>query len=251
MSELRNQPLSVTHPELVKELVDTDPDTVSMGMEIKLKWKCNLNHTYSASIYSRANLKSGCPFCSGNKILSGFNDLATTHPELAKELVDADPTKFTSGSNLRQTWRCSFGHVWRTAISHRTSTQRSTGCPSCTKYGFDPSDKGYLYLIEHQNWKMLQIGITNNPDQRLLNHSALGWELIEIRGPIDGLLTRKLETGILQMLNAYGADLANEKIAGKFDGYSEAWSKAIFDVRSIKELIRLTEEFEEIKGVKK
>jgi hypothetical protein len=237
--------LATTHPELAKELVDGDPKTFSKGAEKSVKWKCELGHNWFASIGSRTNMGSGCPICSGRKVLAGFNDLATTHPEVAKELVDADPTKFTSGSNLSQTWRCSFGHVWRTAISHRTSTIRSTGCPSCSKYGFDPSDKGYLYLIEHQNWKMLQIGITNNPDQRLLNHSALGWKLIEIRGPIDGLLTRKLETGILQMLKANGADLANEKIAGKFDGYSEAWSKAIFDVRSIKELIRLTEEFEE------
>jgi hypothetical protein len=47
------------------------------------------------------------------------------------------------------------------------------------------------------------------------------------------------------MLKSKGADLSNEKIAGKFDGYSEAWSKSTFEVRSIKELMRLTEEFEE------
>jgi len=37
----------------------------------------------------------------------------------------------------------------------------------------------------------------------------------------------------------------NDKIAGKFDGYSEAWSKSTFEVKLIKELMRLTEEFEE------
>jgi hypothetical protein len=53
------------------------------------------------------------------------------------------------------------------------------------------------------------------------------------------------------MLKANSADLSNEKIVGKFDGYSEAWSKSTFPVKSIKELMRLTEEFEESKGVKK
>ena len=38
----------------------------------------------------------------------------------------------------------------------------------------------------------------------------------------------------------------NDKIAGKFDGYTEAWSKSTFEVKSINELMRLTEEFEEI-----
>jgi hypothetical protein len=46
------------------------------------------------------------------------------------------------------------------------------------------------------------------------------------------------------MLKVKGADLSNEKIAGKFDGYSEAWSKTTFEVSSIKELMRITEEFE-------
>ena len=49
---------------------------------------------------------------------------------------------------------------------------------------------------------------------------------------------------ILHMLKSKGADLANGNIVGKFDGYSEAWSKSIFPVKSIKELMRLTEEFE-------
>ena len=52
------------------------------------------------------------------------------------------------------------------------------------------------------------------------------------------------ESIILRMLRAKGADLSNSKIAGKFDGYSEAWSKSTFEVGSIKELMRLTEEFE-------
>jgi hypothetical protein len=47
------------------------------------------------------------------------------------------------------------------------------------------------------------------------------------------------------MLKANGADLSNVKIAGKYNGYSEAWSKATFQAKSIKELMRLTEEFEE------
>ena len=34
------------------------------------------------------------------------------------------------------------------------------------------------------------------------------------------------------------------KIAGKYNGYSEAWSKSTFEAKSLKDLMRLTEEFE-------
>jgi hypothetical protein len=93
---------------------------------------------------------------------------------------------------------------------------------------------------------MLQIGITNDPDSRLTKHARLGWELLELRGPMDGHLTQQWETGILRMLKAKGADLSNSKIAGKFDGYSEAWSKSTFKADSIKELMRLTDDYESI-----
>jgi hypothetical protein len=91
---------------------------------------------------------------------------------------------------------------------------------------------------------MFQIGITNFPDNRLDEHARRGWEIIEIRGPMDGLVAREWETSILRFLKANGADLSNAKIAGKFDGYSEAWSKSTFEAKSIKELMRLTEDFE-------
>jgi predicted GIY-YIG superfamily endonuclease len=104
-----------------------------------------------------------------------------------------------------------------------------------------------MYLIEQPDWEMLQIGITNYLDQRLNGHKKLGWEILETRGPMDGQLARDWETSILKMLRAKKVDLGSDKIAGKFDGVSEAWSKAKFQVKSISELMRLTEEFEEMK----
>jgi len=43
---------------------------------------------------------------------------------------------------------------------------------------------------------------------------------------MDGHLTKHWETAILRMLRVKGADLANSEIAGKFDGYSEAWKQS-------------------------
>jgi hypothetical protein len=60
---------------------------------------------------------------------------------------------------------------------------------------------------------------------------------------MDGHLTQQWERAILRMLKATGADLSNSKIAGKFDGYSEAWSKASLEMGTIRELMRLTEEY--------
>jgi hypothetical protein len=206
-------------------------------------WKCDKGHNWETSPNSRTNMNSGCPVCDGRGLLSGFNDLKTLFPEIAKQADGWDPTQVLAGTHKKNNWICSKGHKWRTVVKDRTF--RGDGCPSCSKFGFDPNVDGYLYFISHERWQMLQIGITNYPKNRLNDHRKLGWELLEIRGPMDGHLTQQWETAILRMLKAKRADLSNSKIAGKFAGYTEAWSKSTFEVKSIKELMKLTEEFEE------
>ena len=185
-----------------------------------------------------------CLVCSNREVLIGFNDLRTTHPDIANQASGWDPRTKTGESHSKVKWVCSNSHNWEAVINSRT---RGRGCPSCAETGFDPNSDGYLYFLSHPTWEMFQIGITNNPDKRLGQHKKLGWEVLQIRGPMDGHLTQNWETSILRMLKAKSADLSNSKIAGKFDGYSEAWSKSTFEAKSIKELMKLAEEFEEVK----
>ena len=64
---------------------------------------------------------------------------------------------------------------------------------------------------------------------------------------VQGFVRYARARSILKISNVSGAEIDNSSIAGKFDGYSEAWSKSTFPVKSIKELMRLTEEYEEKK----
>jgi hypothetical protein len=235
--------LLTTHPELAAEAHGWDPRTVMAGTDKTLDWKCSKGHIFLAR---GADRKAGsqCPICLGQQVLIGFNDLATTHPELATEAFGWNPKTLTAGSGKKRQWKCEEGHIWETVVGHRTG-ESPTGCPTCSRTGFDPNKDGWIYFLIHEDWEMLQIGITNVPDDRLSRHSRLGWKVIELRGPMDGLMAQNWETSILRMLKAKKADLSNRKIAGKFDGYSEAWSKSTFEASSIKELMELTEDFEE------
>lgn len=236
--------LKTTHPEIANQAYGWDSTIVNAGSHVKKDWICTFGHIWDAAINTRMRgTGQGCPICSNHRLLTGFNDLATTNPELLSEVDGWDPTKFLSGSIVKKAWKCAEQHKWETSISARTGSKKS-GCPTCAKYGYDINSDGYLYLLEHSDWEMFQIGITNVPDIRLAKHEKKGWTIIELRGPMDGLLTQKWETSILRMLKSKGADLSNGEIAGKFDGYSEAWSKTTFGAKSIKELMRLTEEFE-------
>jgi len=236
--------LATLNPRIAAQADGWDPSTIGYGSGKKMKWKCSEGHTWESRVNNRGGKRDiGCPYCSGNLVWIGFNDLATTHPNLAIQADGWNPNSIVAGHNGKKSWKCESGHRWRAVVSSRAFN--GVGCPSCAYSGFDPNLDGYLYFISHPVWEMFQIGITNYPDDRLHSHALLGWEPFELRGPMDGHLTQQWETAILRMLKAKGADLSNAQIAGKFDGYSEAWSKSTFKATSIKELMRLTEEFEE------
>ena len=241
----RKSSLAETHPELAAQAVGWDPKTVTLGSHKKVDWKCAKGHIWSAPIKNRTS-GSGCPVCSGLAVLAGFNDLATVNPALAAQADGWDPTTCTAGSRIKVNWKCEVGHRWAANVARRT---RGHGCPSCATTGFDPYKPGFLYFMGHFDLQMFQIGITNFPDDRLGRHERSGWEVIELRGPMDGHLTQQLETSCLHTLEKRGAILGHKAGIEKFDGYSEAWTKASLNVTSIKQILDWVYEDEGVKNV--
>ena len=111
------------------------PDNVTPYSNKKVWWRCALGHEWQAVIASRAVERSACPYCTGRRVLAGFNDLATLHPKIAAQWDSTlnsglTPEMVTPGSHKRVWWKCAEGHVWKTAIYSRTGKQKC-GCPVC------------------------------------------------------------------------------------------------------------------------
>ena len=226
--------LATTNPELAREADGWDPTSVTAGSHKVMSWKCQLGHSWKTEIVVR-NSGFKCPYCSNYKVLVGFNDLATTHPELSREADGWDPTSVIAGSHRVMSWRCQLGHSWKAQPNNRTSSR--SGCPSCTDYGIDPNKKTWLYLIENYEKDMYQIGISNSPKRRLAEHGKGDWEVIELRGPMDGQLTKNLEVDCIHALERRGAIFGHKAGIDKFNGYTEAWTKKSLKVTSIKQVL--------------
>jgi tRNA(Arg) A34 adenosine deaminase TadA len=226
--------LVTTHPEIALQAVGWDPTEVSAGSSRrKLRWRCNLAHEWDAVVKSRVR-GHGCPICSGKYVLAGFNDLSHTHPAIALQAVGWDPTEVSAGSDQKRRWHCENNHEWDAAISSRT---QGYGCPICSKSGFDPFKPAWLYFLDHDDWNMFKIGITNVPDDRLARHKGNGWTVLEVRGPMIGASARSLEVTILSALSRRGAAWAKQSNGSNFDGYTESWTKESFYVTSIKQML--------------
>ena len=101
----------------------------------KAWWRCREGHSWQAAIAARTKRKTGCPYCTGRKVLAGYNDLATAEPFVAMQWhptlnAPLTPEQVTAGSRRQVWWQCSLGHVWKARVHSRTGKQRS-GCPVC------------------------------------------------------------------------------------------------------------------------
>lgn len=109
-----------------------DPTKITYSSGQKAWWVCKEGHEWFAFISNRTK-GSGCPYCSGRKVLAGYNDLATIRPDLAREWNykkndGLTPQMVTQKSNKKVWWVCDKGHEWEAIINNR---QKGANCPYC------------------------------------------------------------------------------------------------------------------------
>ena len=119
------------------------PEKISMGSHTKVWWKCEKGHEWQAIVKDRT-IGTGCPYCSGNKILVGYNDFASCYPEVAKSWDylkngNIKPSSIGCGSDKKYWWKCEKGHEWQASPQNR----KTTGCPICD---------GKKVLIGYNDW---------------------------------------------------------------------------------------------------
>ena len=123
--------LKTLFPELAGEACGWDPSKVKPGSDSKFRWLCEQGHTWLATPKDRKPPKgTGCPVCTSKEVASGFNDLASQFPDLAREAEGWDPRTVTPNSQKSVLWKCAKGHQYKSRVAQRTPPQRQ-GCPVC------------------------------------------------------------------------------------------------------------------------
>jgi hypothetical protein len=204
------------------------PSDVFRHSAAKVWWQCSRysEHEWKSTIAGRR----GCPICSGNKIMVGFNDLKTTHAVIASQWhptknAHLSPTEVSKGSVRKVWWICPTNdkHEWEATINSRTSLD--AGCPSCAQVGYDPNQDGWLYLMQRPGEQ--QIGITNNLTRRVKQHEKYGWTLTDHIGPACGRDVQKIESMLKKWLRSS---------IGVVEGTHENWPTITMEVSSLNDL---------------
>lgn len=123
----------IWHPTKNGELT---PYMFSPHSKTVVWWKGKCGHEWDnpIDVVSRGQR---CPYCTGQRVLKGFNDLATIKPEIAKQWHPTlngvkTPDMYTFGSGHKAYWLCKVcGQTWKSAINIRTRRLGNSGCPYC------------------------------------------------------------------------------------------------------------------------
>ena len=96
----------------------------SLLIKNKYWWLGKCGHEWEALLENRIN-GTGCPVCSGRKVLASYNDLATTDPNVATEWHPTKNGDWTAkhakaGSNKKVWWQGKCGHEWEATPNDRT-----------------------------------------------------------------------------------------------------------------------------------
>lgn len=135
-----NSKPKVSETDLAKEwdyiLNEKGPEHYTTGSDKKVFWKCKkCKLSYDSVISSRGNpkTKTGCPYCSFQKV-SYFHNLKIKYPEVTKYfLEDKNNIKASEvhpGSKKNYWWKCDNNHIFENKPSNMTKTNKKS-CRFC------------------------------------------------------------------------------------------------------------------------
>lgn len=138
-----------SHQDFVDELSKINDKIIPIEQYItnstKIKFMCDQGHTWYVQPASVLN-GVGCPYCSGHKVLVGFNDIATTRPDMLKYLANPDDGyRYTQGSNVRVDFKCPLcGFIQNRKIN--TISYKGFHCEHCSDGISYPNKFGRIFF---------------------------------------------------------------------------------------------------------
>ena len=166
--------LATLKPELADEWSSKNdplkPTMVTTGSHKKVIWQDKYGHEWTTTVKSRALNGTGCPYCSHNKILVGFNDLASQRPQIASEWSERNyplkPDMVTVFANRKVWWRCSKGHEYEKRSKRTIDVYGYEDDifeqfhPKSIAPFIDPFDKAEEEQIEEEKEKLRQLELS-------------------------------------------------------------------------------------------
>lgn len=141
------------HPEIIPYVISPNElKTLRPKSNVRVGCRCPVDGYEWRPKLSELVAGTRCPVCSNNVVVRGINDLWTTHPHMASQLVD-NKIGYTicKGSNIKQDFVCRKGH-----ITSKTPTQRPDDSKDCVRCSHHTSkaEKTLAKIFREKGYKV-------------------------------------------------------------------------------------------------
>lgn len=140
----------LTDAEFREKLYNNNPKIKTndpyKGYRSRMNFYCDFGHVWD-ELAGNALQGHGCPYCSNQRVLRGFNDLWTTDPEVAALLTNPqDGYICTRGSEIKLDFTCkNCGYVSKHTVNN--AIKHGVSCPKCSD-GISFANKFMFNMLE-------------------------------------------------------------------------------------------------------
>lgn len=230
-----------THEMTVDTMKKADLEPLEEYKSSDAPWKCRClkcERVVFPSFSNVSNGHKGCAFCSGNAV----------HPEDAVKIMlesGYEPLEPYPAHNKTK-WKSRHIQCGTVVYPYYNTIQnRKSGCSVCAEYGLKLEDPAYVYIMIHDEFRSVKVGISNNKAKpnRIKSHASNGWKLHKQIDLPNGAIATDIEAKTFYWIRrelGLGVHLTKEMM--KSGGYSETVDAEEISVlqidRYIKKLIR-------------
>jgi hypothetical protein len=219
----------------LEEVITTMRNANYLPLESYIKadvpWKCECLKCHKVVFPTLSNVKSGnskCIYCSKMKV-----DPADAVALMRK--FGFEPLEPYIDSKKK--WKCLHLKCGKIVNPlYNTIQNRKGGCSYCAEYGLKFDEPAYVYIMEHQDYQSIKVGISNDEARpnRIKSHEKEGWILRKRFSVENGQIADYVETEILFWLRSVrklGIHLSKEMM--RQGGYSETVDASEIDFLEI------------------
>lgn len=209
-----------THEMTIDTMMKADLEPLEEYKKSDLPWKCRCLKCNKIVFPSYANVSKGhmgCAYCSGNAVHP--DDAVRTMLECGYEPLEPYP------SHNKTKWKSR--HIQCGTIVYpyyNTIQNRKSACSVCAEFGLKLEEPAYVYIMVHETYGSIKIGISNNSARpnRIKSHASDGWVLFKQIDVPNGAIATEIETKtFIWLRNDLGLGVHLSKEMMKQGGYSE------------------------------
>jgi hypothetical protein len=149
------------------------------------------------------NIRNGAGGCGKCRYIKSGKSNSTPEKDAIARMLKAQLQPLEQYSNFHTPWMCICLRCKNTVYpTLRNIKAGQGGCAYCRETGLNYSDPAYIYLIFHEEYSSIKIGVSNldSRPNRIKVHQKNGWSVYRIQNFKNGRAAEEIETQVLRWI---------------------------------------------------